>query len=190
MAPPSRFNWPIRESVDFDFFSSSAFNPGELYQRLGFLHAGTIVQTSGNTLGCVVPFEAGQARISFFGGLDLDRVEDPLVSADNGIHVASLADIGGMKLAVIQKRAEAKDYIDIAALLDAGQPLELLLAAGRVIYGSRFQPAVALRALAFFDDLAGSPPAPCEQTLRKAVSRCSGSLPAVPSRGKIGGGEH
>ena len=73
------------------------------------------------------------------------------------IHVASLADVGGMKLAVIQKRGEAKDYLDMVSLLDAGQTLGTLLSAGRTIYGKQFNPAVALRALEFFDDLKGDP---------------------------------
>ena len=54
-----------------------------------------------------------------------------------------------MKLAVIQKRAEAKDYLDIQALLDAGQTLDRLLSAGLTIYGKQFNPAVAVRALGF-----------------------------------------
>ncbi len=62
---------------------------------------------------------------------------------DNRIHVASLLDVGGMKLAVIQKRAEAKDYLDIEALLDAGQTLDRLLSAGLTIHGKQFNPAVA-----------------------------------------------
>ena len=74
---------------------------------------------------------------------------------DNRIHVASLLDVGGIKLAVIQKRGEAKDYLDIAALLDAGETLERLLSAGQTIYGKQFNPAVAVRALGFFDDLEG-----------------------------------
>ncbi|MGH9454913.1 MAG: nucleotidyl transferase AbiEii/AbiGii toxin family protein, partial [Terriglobia bacterium] len=110
---------------------------------------------SENTLSCVVPFAKGQAQISFFGDLPLARVEDSLVTDDNRIRVASLLDVGGMKLAVIQKRGEAKDYLDVAALLDAGQTLERLLSSGQTIYGSQFNPAVALRALGFFDDLKG-----------------------------------
>src|SRR5260370_38841408 len=122
------------ESVDFGFFSSQAFDPTELQAGLGFLHSGRITQSSENTLSCVVPFAKGQAQVSFFGDLPLARVEDPLLTDDNRIHVASLLDVGGMKLAVIQKRGEAKDYLDIAALLDAGQTLERLLSAGRPTY--------------------------------------------------------
>jgi hypothetical protein len=73
-----------------------------------------------------------------------------------------------MKLAVIQKRGEAKDYLDIVSLLDAGQTLGTLLS------------AVALRALEFFDDLKGDP-------LRNAVASVRlDSLPELPPGGTIG----
>src|SRR5260370_31841643 len=123
-----------RESVDFDFFSSLTFDQNQLYADLAFLRSGRIIQSSENTLSCVVSLAKEQAQVSFFGGLNLARVEDPLLTDDNRIHVASLIDVGGMKLSVIQKRGEAKDYLDIAALLDAGQTLERLLSAGRPTY--------------------------------------------------------
>src|SRR5258708_2909457 len=54
-----------RESVDFDFFSSQAFDPTQLHAGLGFLHSGRIIQSSENTLSCAVPFAKGQSQISF-----------------------------------------------------------------------------------------------------------------------------
>jgi hypothetical protein len=176
-----------RESVDFDFFSSQAFDPNRLHADLGFLHAARITQSSENTLSCVVPFAKGQARISFFGDLPLTRVEDSFLADDNRIRVASLLDVGGMKLAVIQKRGEAKDYLDTAALLEAGQPLERLLSAGQAIYGKQFSPAMAVRALGFFDDLKGDQLSPvAKRTIQKAIASLSmDSLPALVSRGII-----
>src|ERR1039458_6790064 len=66
---------------------------------------------------------------------------------------ASLLDIAGTKMAVVQKRAEAKDYLDIDALLRHGVDLPMALAAGSVVYGRRFNPLITLKALSFFDDL-------------------------------------
>jgi hypothetical protein len=93
-----------------------------------------------------------------------------------------------MKLAVIQKRAEAKDYLDIVALLDAGQTLDRLLSAGLTIYGKQFNPAVAVRALGFFDDLMDERLSPAAQrTILNAVASVRlESLPALSSRGTIG----
>lgn len=91
-------------------------------------------------------------------------------------------------MAVIQKRGEAKDYLDIAALLDAGQTLERLLSAGQTIYGKQFNPALAVRALGFFDDLKGDPLSPAaKRTIRNAVDSVRlDRLPALAPRGTIG----
>lgn len=67
--------------------------------------------------------------------------------------MASLLDIAGTKVAVVQKRAEKKDYLDIDVLLRHGIDLPTALAAGRVIYGRSFNPMITLKALAFYDDL-------------------------------------
>jgi hypothetical protein len=54
---------------------------------------------------------------------------------------------------VVQLRAEAKDYIDIDALLTDGRiDLPMALAAGCAIYGSMFNPQNTLKALAYFED--------------------------------------
>ena len=57
-----------------------------------------------------------------------------------------------MKAAVVQQRAEAKDYVDLHALLEAGIGLPAALAAAGVIYGERFNPQLTLKALSFFGD--------------------------------------
>ena len=79
------------------------------------------------------------------------RIEDPDL-AGNGVQVASLLDLAGSKAEVVQHRAEAKDYRDIAALLAAGVRLEVILAAGRAVYDGDFEPSRTLCALTFFED--------------------------------------
>lgn len=69
------------------------------------------------------------------------------------LYIASLLDIAVTKMAVIQKRAEIKDYLDIDALLQHGVDLPTALAAGRVVYGRHFNPLITLKALSFFGDL-------------------------------------
>jgi hypothetical protein len=56
------------------------------------------------------------------------------------------------KLKVILQRAEAKDYLDIAVLLDRGISLANGLACAGALYGSAFQPSEALKALVYFED--------------------------------------
>src|SRR6185437_2641226 len=58
---------------------------------------------------------------SFFGLPDIPRLLPPLVAPDNGLQVASLLDLAGMKASVVQMRAEAKDYLDIDAILTDGR---------------------------------------------------------------------
>ena len=69
------------------------------------------------------------------------------------LHVASLLDIAGTKVAVVQKRAEARDYLNIDAPLRHGVDLPTALAAGGVVYGRSFNPLITLKALSFFDDV-------------------------------------
>ncbi len=47
----------------------------------------------------------------------LKRVRPPEIAPDNQVAVASLLDLAGTKVAVVQQRAEAKDYLDIEAIL-------------------------------------------------------------------------
>jgi hypothetical protein len=57
------------------------------------------------------------------------------------------------KASVVQQRAEAKDYIDIDALLTDGRvDLPMALAAARTIHGMGFNPQSTLKALCYFDD--------------------------------------
>ena len=69
------------------------------------------------------------------------------------IMVASLRDIAGTKLSVVTQRAEAKDYVDIHALLtETRMPLAEMLACARAIFGPGFDPLHSLKALAYHDD--------------------------------------
>src|SRR5208282_2077089 len=90
---------------------------------------------------------------SFFGLPGIPRLLPPCIAPDNGLHVASLLDLAGMKASVVQQRAEAKDYIDIDALLTDGRiDLPTALAAARAIHGMQFNPQSTLKALSYFAD--------------------------------------
>ena len=146
-----------RSSVDFDFFSDLPFDPDHLAQTLPYLKDAERVQVAANTLTCRVD-RGGPVLVSFFGDLDLGQVAAREQVHDMKLHVASLLDIGGTKAAVVQKRAEIKDYLDIDALLRHGIDLPTLLAAGAVVYGRQFNPLLTVKALSYFDDLPGLPP--------------------------------
>ena len=95
-----------RASEDFDFFS----------RQVSFLAGSPRLQSSPNTLTVLVERD-GPVKVSFFGGLKLRRVHDPEPAEGSGVLVASLLDLAATKPKVVQDRAEAKDYIDIARLL-------------------------------------------------------------------------
>jgi len=87
------------------------------------------------------------------GGINHGQVQAAERAEGPRIKVASLIDLAGYKVSVVQQRAELKDYIDVHALLTKAKiPLAEMLAAGRVIYGNQFNPLVSLKALAYHED--------------------------------------
>ena len=170
-----------RQSIDFDFFGSSAFDPAQLYSSMPLLNGSTVLQQAANTLTCRVE-RGGPVIVSFFGVPSLRRVAAPLIAEDNRLPVASLLDLAGMKAAVVQQRAEAKDYIDLHALLAAGIDLPMALAAARIIYGERFNPQLTLKALSYFGDgdLPSLPPGVQERIIVAVKSTDLDRLPMLP----------
>jgi Nucleotidyl transferase AbiEii toxin, Type IV TA system len=141
-----------RESVDFDFFGNHPFDPAKLAANIPFMAGAQITRREPNTLTGIVDRD-GVVKVSFFGVPEIPRLVRPHEAHDNGIKVASLLDLAGMKASVVQVRAEARDYIDIDAMMVSGKiDLPTALAAGRAIYGTQFNPEITLKALSFFDD--------------------------------------
>lgn len=117
-----------------------------------FLKDARIVQREKNTLSAIVD-RAGPVTVSFFGVPGLPRLAPPRVANDNGLQIASLIDLAGTKASVVQVRGEAKDYIDIAALMTYGKiDLSTALAAAQKLYGPSFNPEITLKALSYFED--------------------------------------
>ncbi|MBV6644189.1 MAG: nucleotidyl transferase AbiEii/AbiGii toxin family protein, partial [Cyclobacteriaceae bacterium] len=92
-----------RESIDFDFFSNKAFNTNMLYQEIDFLKNGKVIQSEKNTLSAIVKEGQGNVKVSFFGNLGLKQIEQP-DDMNNGIKMASLIDLLGMKCATVPQR--------------------------------------------------------------------------------------
>jgi nucleotidyltransferase AbiEii toxin of type IV toxin-antitoxin system len=138
-----------RHSEDFDFFSNSSFNAQDLRKSIPYLEAAEMSQFETNTLTAIVD-RGGPVKVSFFGGLSLNRVQDPDLT--HGIHVASLLDVAATKMATIQQRAQARDYQDIAAIARAGISLADAIAAATAVYGNTFNGALSLKALTYFCD--------------------------------------
>jgi len=159
-----------RQSEDFDFFADAPVNPDELLASLPLLKGATVRQKEPNTLTVVV-HRPEPVKISFFG-VALHRVGEPDLTEDGIARVATLWDVAGCKMAAIQNRSEAKEYLDAFALLEHGVPIEEMLASAQAIYGAQFFPIVSLKALSVFDDgdLPGLPEK-VKGTLRIAAGR-------------------
>jgi hypothetical protein len=140
-----------RQSVDFDFFAAKGIDTAALYNGIAWLNGATVMQQEKNTLTCLVR-RGEPVKVSFFGLPQLRTIAAPHVAGGNGVRIASLIDLAGTKAAVVQKRAEAKDYIDIDAIMSAGIGLPTALAAAAFIYGPGFNPQITLKALSYFDD--------------------------------------
>lgn len=174
-----------RQSVDFDFFSDRPLESHALRERLPWLEGSTVLQEAPDTLTVLAHSARLDAasdnavKVSFFGALSFGRLADPDVTEDGVAQIASLEDLLATKLKVLLQRVEAKDYLDVAALLGAGADLDHGLAGARALYGPAFQPAECLKALVYFQggDLE-TLPADTRDALIHAVAG-SGSLPEV-----------
>jgi hypothetical protein len=124
-----------RSSVDFDFFGSRALERPALETGISFLAGAKVIQRDTNPLSLIVD-RGGGVKVSFFGVPDLRRLG-----------------LAGTKASVVQLRAEAKDYIDIDALITLGGiGLPTALAAAQELYGPSFNPQITLKALSYFGD--------------------------------------
>jgi hypothetical protein len=146
-----------RVSEDFDFFSSIGFDPDGLRSRLAFfreldpIDPNAWVHRKRDNLEAYVD-RGRPVKLAFFGGLDtLGRVEDPRQPAGSRVQVASLLDLAGMKMRVIQVRGNWKDYVDIHTLVSHGIDVASGLAAGKAI-DRNFDPSISIRALQFYGD--------------------------------------
>jgi hypothetical protein len=140
-----------RTSEDFDFFSSERFETSSLLAALPFATDAVILQSATNTL-TVRLGRAGPVKLAFFGGLTFGRIAAPDAVEDQSFRIASLPDLMAAKLKVLWQRAEAKDYLDVAAILRAGLSLEYGLGCAVALSGAQFNPALVLKALTYFED--------------------------------------
>ncbi len=144
-----------RISVDFDFFSPVSLDKAQIFQAAPFLRNATVIQDEVNSLTLFVTEPDtinSTVKISFFGLINVGRYEAPRITNDGVLSVASLNDLLATKLKVILQRAEAKDYIDIAALIRSGINLATGLSIAQEMFRPSFQPSERLKALTYFND--------------------------------------
>ncbi len=160
-----------RQSIDFDFFAFEEISPENLLHSVYILQDCEVLHSAPSTLTVLVN-RAGPVKLSFFGLPKLRRLQPPLHSEEWPVRIATLLDLAGMKLATIPRRVEAKDYLDMHAILTRTDiSLEQGLAAARIIYHDRINPLDTLKALTWFDDeRLAQLPEEVREDLKKAVT--------------------
>ena len=144
-----------RDSVDFDFFSDKPLDREAILVAFPFLEQSVTLQDQDNTWVVLVPCggsEREHVKVSFFGTITFGRVGEPDFTDDGVLLVASLEDLMATKVKVVLQRAEAKDYRDVAAMINVGVSLSHGLASARQLFGPNFQPSESLKALVYFND--------------------------------------
>jgi hypothetical protein len=136
--------------ISIDFLSAKPLDKPALATRFALMPAARTIQENENTLVTVATTPYGPVQVSFFGGIAIGRINEPLRTSDNVLLVASLEDLLATKLKTILDRAEAKDYVDISAMLSAGVSFEKGLGAFAKMY--RSDAGLALKAIGFFKD--------------------------------------
>jgi hypothetical protein len=113
--------------------------------EFAFVREAAVLQDTPDTVVVLAEMPAGLVKISFFGSIGFGRVNDPLLTRDGVLLIASLDDLMATKLKATLDRAEAKDYRDIAELISAGVSLSVGLSAFRQMFNG--EPAQVLRAI-------------------------------------------
>jgi predicted nucleotidyltransferase component of viral defense system len=144
-----------RFSVDLDFFSADAdsVNPDERSALRSLLDDPTLDITYDKDSTFVVTWRG--VGISFFR-LNLYPLVKPTLLLEN-IHLASIEEIGAMKLAAIIDRGTRKDMVDLYFILQQVS-LDMLFQVAAVKYSKVRTFAVsATRAMAYFEDAESLP---------------------------------
>jgi len=145
-----------RFSVDLDFFNNSpeSVNNEQRQSILKILKPEPSIKITWDKEGTFVA-DWKSVGISFFR-LDQHPLVKPPVLIDK-IRVASIEEIGAMKLAAILSRGTRKDYIDLYFILHQESLLHLFEVAAIKYPHNRAFFTFAVRALAYFDDAESDP---------------------------------
>jgi len=140
-----------RQSRDFDFFATDPLDRTALRRGCPVLADARTLQDEPDTLTVVAEKAGVPIKLSFFGGIGLGRVGEPL--RVNGVaRVASRLDLLATKLATVTQRIEPRDYVDIAALLTAGLSINEGVAALLALYGNQASGLQSVKTIAWFRD--------------------------------------
>jgi len=141
-----------RDSIDFDFFKEGDFDTTALIEKINITfvqHKLSITQQETNTVSCLID---DSIQVSFFGYRH--KLLNPLVQNEY-LNIASIIDIGCMKLSAITSRHLEKDYVDLYFILQNTSITELLKSFAKK-YPS-LDETLILKSLVYFDDITEEP---------------------------------
>ena len=137
-----------RDSIDFDFFKEGEIDTQKLFRDLEEFFAGhhlLKIQEERDTLSLIVD---DSVKLSFFG-YEYKLIKE-LIEEEN-LKLASIEDIGCMKLSAITGRASNKDYIDLYYILQSIDLKDLLEKASQKF--PNLDKNLILKSLVYFDDI-------------------------------------
>jgi len=141
-----------RDSIDFDFFSFNSFSTEDLFKIAQQVFAGhqiTKTQEAKDTLTFTID---DTIKVSFFAYPY--KLISALLDADNFM-MASILDIGAMKLSAITSRSVLKDYVDLYFILHQINLDDLLISAKEKFPTIDSNPI--LKSLIYFEDIQEEP---------------------------------
>lgn len=136
-----------RKSVDLDLFSNRDFEDEAIVTLLNDRFADFSYNSFKNPVG-IFSF-IGQTKVDFVRYYRHDLLEP--ITAEDGIRLASLADLAAMKLSAILKRGVKKDFWDISRLLDQFSVADLIAFYQRKFPGQQLLISIP-QALTYFAD--------------------------------------
>lgn len=141
-----------RDSVDFDFFTKNNFSTSELFYDLKGIFTGykmVKVQEEIDTLTVLID---EKIKISFFT-YPYDLIK-PIIKSEF-INLASIEDIGSMKLSAITGRSVLKDYVDLYWVLQKISLADLVKFCQKKYKDLDIN--LVLKSLVYFDDVIEEP---------------------------------
>ena len=137
-----------RTSVYFDFFTQNDFSKEETIGKLGTTNVQKI-QDEKDTLGLLLENEV---KVSF---MKYPYVLTEPVVESSFVNLASIVDIGCMKMSAIVSRSTLKDYVDLYFIIKQFG-LKKLLGNGELKYPD-LDSSLVLKSLVYFEDVEKEP---------------------------------
>lgn len=125
--------------------------PDDLASRLPALSTAQTLMRDPRSWVLSMTIDGEPLKLSFFAELSIGRVATPERAA-NGRLIAAPLELLATKLKALHDRIEAKDYLDIEALLRSGENLSRGIMAAHTLFGSNLNPLDTAKAVGWFED--------------------------------------